>query len=372
MEPERKIEKLLRAYAKKRRADAGEPLSLHPADRRRLQAEVARSSPKAAGGGGFSALLVLFRWRLVFALCVVGLLAVGTALLLPALSSAKKKAQNQMASADTANRRSPAPAPVPMPAAPAVAPPASMASVSQPLEKSEAAATTGESNNQNFDKVDFKLAELKSPSPGPAGGGMGGSGGLAANAPMQTQEFRQAAARLGGVYGNGAASAGTASQRFVQTGLTFARQDRFLQAEARGQTPSVLASFQVRQQGEVLSVVDQDGSVYHGSLSVNEAPFPTGQPAAEVPAAKLGAPPVQTAPGRLAGNSPPSNQNYSFRVAGTNQTLQQAVVFTGNLVTVSNAPASPAQALWSNSRIVGTVVVANTNAVEINAVPVAP
>ena len=42
MEPERKIEKLLRAYAKKRQGDAGDPLKLHPAMRRQLQDEVAR------------------------------------------------------------------------------------------------------------------------------------------------------------------------------------------------------------------------------------------------------------------------------------------------------------------------------------------
>ena len=42
MEPERKIEKLLRAYAKKRRAEAGDSLKLHPANRRILQDEAAR------------------------------------------------------------------------------------------------------------------------------------------------------------------------------------------------------------------------------------------------------------------------------------------------------------------------------------------
>ena len=36
MEPERPIEKLLRAWAKKRREDAGADLELHPADRRLL------------------------------------------------------------------------------------------------------------------------------------------------------------------------------------------------------------------------------------------------------------------------------------------------------------------------------------------------
>lgn len=42
MNDERPIEKLLRRYAKERRADAGAPLELHPATRRLLQGEVAR------------------------------------------------------------------------------------------------------------------------------------------------------------------------------------------------------------------------------------------------------------------------------------------------------------------------------------------
>ena len=45
-EPERPIEKLLRAAAKKRRDEAGAPFELHPADRRLLQGEVARKFAK--------------------------------------------------------------------------------------------------------------------------------------------------------------------------------------------------------------------------------------------------------------------------------------------------------------------------------------
>src|SRR5262245_51071903 len=41
-EPEKKIDELLQAYARKRREDAGEPLDLHPATRRILQGEVAK------------------------------------------------------------------------------------------------------------------------------------------------------------------------------------------------------------------------------------------------------------------------------------------------------------------------------------------
>lgn len=45
-EPDKKIEELLKAYAKKRRDDAGAPLEMHLATRRLLQGEVARLRPK--------------------------------------------------------------------------------------------------------------------------------------------------------------------------------------------------------------------------------------------------------------------------------------------------------------------------------------
>src|SRR5712664_2452194 len=44
-EPNRKMDELLKSYAKKRREDAGAPLELHPATRRLLQSEVARLGP---------------------------------------------------------------------------------------------------------------------------------------------------------------------------------------------------------------------------------------------------------------------------------------------------------------------------------------
>ena len=117
MEPERKIEKLLRAYAKKRRAEAGDPLKLHPANRRLLLGEAAstlrsgtatedgrrapaqappEAAPRRGPGEGslFLLLLALFRRRLVFALCVIAIAFLGASMFLPALSSAKKKAQS--------------------------------------------------------------------------------------------------------------------------------------------------------------------------------------------------------------------------------------------------------------------------------------
>ena len=95
MEPERKIEKLLRAYAKKRRADAGDPLTLHPATRRLLLGEVARRKPKPENEEETSVSLWEFfrqRWALLAGFALV--IFFGAALFLPTLSGAKKKAQS--------------------------------------------------------------------------------------------------------------------------------------------------------------------------------------------------------------------------------------------------------------------------------------
>jgi hypothetical protein len=66
--------------------------------------------------------------------------------------------------------------------------------------------------------------------------------------------------------------------------------------------------------------------------------------------------------------------SLNFRVEGRNRTLQQQVVFTGNLIPLpatntanSNTLLSPS--ILNNSRITGTATVNATNQVEINAVP---
>jgi hypothetical protein len=81
MEPERKIEKWLRAYAKKRRGQSGDPFSLHPATRRLLHGEIARKSPAPKAGEEESPSLWKFVQRDLlflggFALCIFFVAAV--------------------------------------------------------------------------------------------------------------------------------------------------------------------------------------------------------------------------------------------------------------------------------------------------------
>ena len=84
-----------------------------------------------------------------------------------------------------------------------------------------------------------------------------------------------------------------------------------------------------------------------------------------------------------------ASQRYFFRVSGMNQTLKQNVVLNGSLLANSTftsnlqqsfggsiggllQPALTNQLPWSDSRIAGTAVIAVTNTIEINAVPLPP
>jgi len=83
-EPERPIERLLRAAANKRRQDAGAPLELHPAERRLLQGEVARQFAKAEAEARPRLPLLVRLWpRLAWAAAILAFLTVAVALLLP-------------------------------------------------------------------------------------------------------------------------------------------------------------------------------------------------------------------------------------------------------------------------------------------------
>lgn len=83
-EPERPIENLLRAAAKKRRDEAGPPFELHPATRRLLQGEAARKFPPAQPDSP-SLFATLGRlWpRFAWALAILAVLGVAVWLLVP-------------------------------------------------------------------------------------------------------------------------------------------------------------------------------------------------------------------------------------------------------------------------------------------------
>ena len=190
-----------------------------------------------------------------------------------------------------------------------------------------------------------------------------------------------------------------AKLNFVQAGVSSV-QNLFKNSVASAQATPVLQSFQLQQNGNVILIVDRDGSVYHGSVRSETETDQAETAVAETVAARVAPPQSRVKAAQSAGNEQQAAQNYFFRVAGMNRTLKQNVVFTGNFLANSGAPQaaqtsnyfggtgggggrgvsgayqfqqaaanqSQQSSLW-NSRIVGTAVIASTNQIEINAVP---
>lgn len=94
MEPDRQIEKILRAAAKKRRDQAGDTLELRPSVREQLQREVSRNAAAKSGGGFigfFSKWFSGFTPKLAFGVSVLGIVALAAWLLLPGLVGKQKE-----------------------------------------------------------------------------------------------------------------------------------------------------------------------------------------------------------------------------------------------------------------------------------------
>ena len=356
MESERKIEKMLRAYAKKRRGQAGDPLKLHPAMRRKLQGEVARRAARSEDEAGTVTLWELFRqrWAVLVGFAVV--IFFGAALFLPPLSKAKFKAQK-------------------------------VAAMNHLKPIGLEADKTAIENNSNLP------SSLDNQNGKPAGSQITtASGEFAANAPAAQ------AIAMNPLADQGQALAFTkaGAQNFA-TG----RQNLFKNKAAAAGPASVLKYFQVLQSGNAIRVVDADGSVYDGSLqglsmATQKMSVPSAQPA-----------PAGSETGqRERPNGQPKTinardeletvPNYSFLVSGMNRTLKQKVEFAGNLqamavMTTNLPPSSPAEAglgvggsgespqamptsqlPWFNSRIAGSAIIGDTTNIEVNAVPQSP
>ena len=173
------------------------------------------------------------------------------------------------------------------------------------------------------------------------------------------------------------------SQSFANR-APIARTEKALKA-----TPAspVLANFQMEQAGDRLRVIDSDGSIYLGEMNPAPVTFGGGSKDERVfkREGKLAGPQAAAAPAPIQ----QSAQNYFYRVAGTNRTLNQQVVFTWNFVALTNALAqsktkgvggvldqdglsvSPQfPALLQNSAINGRAQINAAREIEINAVPV--
>ena len=508
MEPERPIEKLLRAWARKRRDAAGPPLDLHPATRRVLQGEVARKFGKnERKSGSFSGLLAALWPRFALGLGVFAVLAAAAWLVLPGFN--KPRSERSLAKNETAleaeSVKRPAAAPVMEPAS---SPADMVRRADQPVREENSPAqvnkamasrksgqpqpaqraaleehgqlgdrknipATGGLAGVNRDGKDLSTAaggqlssdafqpghEAGTPRPGFAGGPASAARpGLPAGSPpaspestpsMRTYGFSGNATTAGAAVAPSTASppaspgVATTKEGLGQDGLLKKTQQdtdksrlayksldaaaapsatrqpqvfyadetkkeskaavqRFVQVETGvkakaavldkvSPAKTVLASFELQQVGSEVRIVDGDGSVYTGFADVAGNATRLRSTNAEAPA--RGAAGLRTAGGNaeprtlsLSDAEGQTGQNYSFRVTGTNRTLNQSIVFTGHLtpVTVINgitnglrlsggagklqAETQQASQPAATSRISGKAVVGDRNEVEVNAV----
>lgn len=321
MEPERKIEKWLRAYAKKRKGQAGGLFDLHPATRRLLHGEIARNTLEREGKDDETASLwKVFRrgwaYLLGFALCIFLIAAVFFHELNSSnnLSASKQIAQSTAAPADLAqfskDTRSQANNEK-IPETPGAL--ATNAPLSQKLLTDSFAAGRSEITN---DEAFYRLTNNTTPptlayntsaaaqpaaipqpaTPMPSDGSKAASptgtppppevasvspavappppstmaGENSAAAPAPAQELTSAAMQpaLAGTTEVSMLSGRKTVQAASRQKLA-SLQNRFKNTSATRDIP-VLTKFQVQQNGNTIRIVDRDGSIYEGSLFQGE------------------------------------------------------------------------------------------------------
>lgn len=443
MEPERKIEKVLRAYAKKRRGQARDPFKLDAATRRMFQNEISRDTPAAEDEDDTVSLWEVLRRNWAFLLAFAACIFVVASIFVPTLYAPKNKSilgmpagnQQMRQMQELAKSSDAGMAHLVTNGVPIAAPEAGPAPSGPLLSQNNLGEVT------NLDQAKFKTSqrmpvllsdnaptpapapvvappvpegangtrETASSEPPPAGlpPSIATAGASYAAAPMQAADLPQRkapAGEPGAAFTDRAFGGGQAQNSFMNT-----------MAEAEPST-AVLKNFQVSQNGSTIRVVDQDGSVYTGTLEAEDA---SAAAATEsfAPAAnrdnstKIESPKLEqsdkvdanqaqapTGGGQFDMNTS-QGQKYSFRVGGMNRTLNQSVVFTATLLEdlsamknaqvtfglTANAAVGAAvaqqmmktvetnhviQLPWSSFRIAGTAVVNKTNQVQVNALPV--
>lgn len=476
MEPERHIERLLRAFAKTRREQAGPPSALHPATRRMLQGEVARqhlgvNKGKVAWRLGWGSL-----WpRIAFAAAMLVLLGIGAFLVFP-------PAKDSPATMTLAKQESAARPVEAMPSAPALsAPPSAMPvagstveevrQVAQPRAKTVAVVPPLASRKASDKQVVFQTNApmRREATRSDAAPGLAGAKPAEPSLPL-TAANREAATRIAGATSrretlaaelktaSSLAPGTTAGQRYREEALVargggasgsnltppasyggkparrtlssvpvdaatdsrqsdppsalakpvapilpdasevavqnFARLDMMPASAARKAAVGdvVLASFQLEQRGQQVRIVDRDGSVYTGTLGMPSTATPATL-AEQSPAFFAIQDKAKTATGagkvglQLDRKAQDSQESLLFSVRGTNTTLQQVVVFTGNVQQLpggyqyglSNQSGGatgryqnvfPAQNQLQNARVSGRARLTDGRQLEINAVAV--
>jgi hypothetical protein len=409
MEPERNIEKALRAFAKKRRERAGDPVELHPANRRLLQDEATRRARKPEGRSSW---LTFFRGGIkpgvVYGLCAIAFLVIAAAMFLPALSRAKFK--GQYASKQAEEKRSRESFGLTVPATPAPEPMSNLTSAVSLADasKQDNASTLSLDRAKRPDALPSPVVSLYFDSDLVAGGSVASTGSIqdsSKNLTLNTPAFTTAPAAsppaverdLSSVNGKPMAvtngidlsarqiADGSSDKLAKKESVNEVRQ-RFVQVpnekfKVASNNLPVLVSFELVQSGSRLRIVDGDGSVYDGSVREG-GPAWTGLAGIGGEAQTRA---IDSLDVKLGDNRVEPVASRFFRVSGTNRTLNQMIVFAGELSIPTNQSRRPVNAgippsepagqvqpfhLLPSSLLRGSVILRGGKGIPIQAEPV--
>jgi|ERR1051326_1855 hypothetical protein len=475
MDPERPIEMLLRKAAEARRAQAGAPQELHPANRRMLQSEVAR---KFAAGApqkrSFLDSLIFFMPRLAWGAVVLVGLGLAASLMLPRQNERPQEmffakngrapsvqtaneAKQATAVASKLNAQSEAPAlgraddlghsvtmttnmdlaqldrekdslsgerrkgetqkeqsklalnpPASEPAA--ISGSLALAKQKEEVVNAPTAATPPPATPVPQENMLRRSYGLAAPAQAPSSSAVSTvSAGLAASTPAQSRDesaktelaykslpqettataraLQLKTATVADDVKRRPAPIARVSQQYVQFDLAKKNPELELADKVPVAKP-ILASFELQQVGREIRIVDSDGSIYSGSF-LSPQTFSYQDSGSAQQSAAAGSRQVterQTEHKNAFYDSRLQlNLTYGFRVAGTNQSRNQMVIFTGQILAPTNdvtlsdesatvngnrvAPPELSPLPLLNSRISGKVVIGTNKEVEVNAIP---
>ena len=418
-EPDHPIEQTLKTYAEKRRAEAGAPLEMSTGLRRQLLAEAERMHAPVEE----EALPTWWAWFQPSTLMAAGFailaLVCATVLFWPtqpepaanavpaeAANAALKSASNdlpaQLPAGTLAGNSTPsALAPVMAPVVAALPESKEQADKSAPTMVAIGGLPTGSADgNVAPAAVDYansarKISQVVAATPPPT-----------ANAPVATMAAqvqnntatdqltleapRDEALRPSKPFDIKLSSdlTGSATQKFARLDANLANDQRKMPAL------DLLNNFRLEQNQDRVRIVDQDGSVYSGFLQKADDAAPAGQDfkatVQNTAKAYLNSANNQQAAGVTKYDASGPLRNFYFRVTGMNRTLQQPVIFSGNLsaeaqiltntdlrttaVSANQLENNQAQstttlvpALNDRSRLAGKALVGKTGEVMVNA-----
>lgn len=474
MPPERDIEKMLKAAAEKRRREAGAPLELHPATRRLLHGEVARQyrrlpRPGFAGGD----FLARHRWRIAWAAGLTAVLGLGLWMSQPRptrnpavgdvasmekrlVERALRSARSEPAAAPALNRLTATNPAEPAMVAQTVTPPPAVEEalaeatggrkvVNSPVARAKPGREAADSSVASFPAESPKATLAASPAfkvngneiasaktdafqrryggrleeQAPAGAG----GGTIQDQLRLNSPLAPAAAPVGAFapptdpvkLSLGYFARVPAAEPRLTLNFDRLAKDEY-EAAKRAPTPTatvVLENFRLERAGDVVEIIDHDGSTYSGRIQPSPAAIVVLADGTVSRDKQEAAPESQTVNGAAPGSGAPlqmryrqaatalavtsevSQASFSFQVTGTNRTLNQQVVFDGAVLFSPAGPVSaagaaqstgtvtattarpelvsgqsaPAPAPLQSLRVTGKAVVGGQPAVEINALP---